>query len=71
MPRFFAYEEYCAKYDIMVQALSGSSRAASPWQSYEMGIEALANSITAIDDKPSEGKKGLTVADLIIKVSPS
>ena len=68
MPQFFAYEEYCAKYDIMIQTLSESNRTLPSWQYFESGIEALANSVIAIEDKPDEGKKGLTVGDLLIKV---
>ena len=69
MPQFFVYEEYCAKYDIMTRVFSETSRSIN-LQALEMGVEALANSVIAIDDRTSEGKKGLTVGDLLIKVKP-
>ena len=69
MPQFFTYEEYCAKYDTMAQALSSPSRTIPSWKAFESGFEALSNSLIALDDKSCEGKKGLTVGDLLIKVS--
>ncbi len=67
MARFFVYEEYCARYDIMVQELVNSHRMVPQWSSYESGMEVLANSIASLNQRGNEGKKGLTAGDLLIK----
>jgi RhoGEF domain len=64
---FFVYEEYCAKYEMMVQELSNSNKMVPHWQSYEAGMEALANSIASLEQRSNNGKKGLTAHDLLIK----
>lgn len=67
MARFYVYEEYCAKYEIMVQELVHSHKVAPHWTSYEAGMEALANSIAPLSQRSSDGKKGLRASDLLIK----
>lgn len=64
MPRFDAYEEYCAKHDIMMHELHQTIPA---WSDYGMGIESLAKSITSIEQRASENHKALTVGDLLMK----
>lgn len=68
MNRFFAYEEYGAKYEMMVQDVAASYKTISARRAYEKGIEALANSVTSINKRQAESRKGLTFADLLIKV---
>lgn len=65
--RFLIYEEYCAKYDIMVQELAHSHKTIPQWSSYDVGMEALANSIASLDQRGKDSRKGLTAADLLIK----
>lgn len=67
MARFFIYEEYCAKYDIMVQELAHSHKTIPQWSSYDVGMEALANSVASLDQRGKHSRKGLTAADLLIK----
>jgi RhoGEF domain len=67
MACFFVYEEYCAKYEMMVQEVSNSNKMVPHWQAYEAGMEALANSIASLDQRSNNGKKGLTAHDLLIK----
>lgn len=67
MVRFFVYEEYCAKYDIMIQEVAHSHKMVPEWPSYEAGMEALANSIASLNQRSNNGKKGLTAHDLLIK----
>lgn len=64
MPRFEAYEEYCAKHEIMMHELH---RRIPAWSDYGMGIESLAKSVTSIEQRASEGHKALTVGDLLMK----
>lgn len=67
MARFFVYEEYCAKYEIMVQEVVNSHKMVPQWSAYEVGMEALANSLTSLDQRGNDIRKGLTAADLLIK----
>lgn len=67
MARFSVYEEYCAKHEIMSQELAKSHKMVPQWSSYEAGLEALANSITSLNQRRSGGKKGFTAGDLLIK----
>lgn len=64
MPRFFSYEEYCAKHEIITQDLY---RHASRWGAFEAGIEALAKSVRTLNSKAEDDKKALTVQDLLVK----
>lgn len=68
MHRFFAYEEYGAKYELMVKDLASTSRTMPNWDIYQKGLEALAASLASINTQNSRAKKGLTVGDLLIKV---
>lgn len=64
MPRFDAYEEYCAKHEIMMHELQQRIPA---WTEYGMGMESLAKSVTSIEQRASEGRRALTVGDLLMK----
>ena len=68
MKRFFAYEEYGAKYDLMIHDVASTYKAIPLWHAYEKGIEALASSITSINSRAAQERKGLTFGDLLIKV---
>ncbi|KAI9870394.1 MAG: hypothetical protein M1830_004299 [Pleopsidium flavum] len=67
MNRFFAYEEYGAKYEMMVQDMASTYSSIPNWHAYERGIEALANSLTSINGREANSRKGLTFGDLLIK----
>ena len=66
--RFFVYEEYGAKYELMLRDLTSTSRTIPNWHAYERGIEALANSLTPSSSQGEVSRKGLTFEDLLIKV---
>lgn len=68
MNRFFAYEEYGAKYEMMVQDMTATYNSIPDWHAYERGIEALANSLTSMNGREAHSRKGLTFGDLLIKV---
>jgi hypothetical protein len=67
MSRFFAYEEYSAKYEMMLKDVASTYKSVSGWSAYEMGLEALATSLASINNRERECRKALTVADLLIK----
>jgi RhoGEF domain len=67
MTQFYVYEEYSAKYAIMVQELAHSHKNVPHWACYESGMEALANSLTSLNQRGVDCRKGLTAGDLLIK----
>lgn len=67
MKRFFAYEEYSAQFESVSGELESSHRTISAWNDYERGIEALSTTLVSDNKKDSSGRKGLTLADLLIK----
>ncbi|KAI9822224.1 MAG: hypothetical protein M1832_003047 [Thelocarpon impressellum] len=70
MKRFFAYEEYGAKYEMMIKDVASTYKAIPSWTAYEKGIEALAISITSINGRAASDRKSLTFGDLLIKACP-
>ncbi|KAK4937598.1 hypothetical protein LTR10_021816 [Elasticomyces elasticus] len=62
---FLAYEEYCANHSLIAHELQ--RHAPTLWTTYESGIESLSRCLIALDQKRHYNKKGLTVADLLIK----
>lgn len=69
MGRFFIYEEYGAKYELMLRDMTVTSKSISNWNAFERSIEALANALTLSNTNDDNGRKGLTFEDLLIKVS--
>ncbi|KAF1988659.1 hypothetical protein K402DRAFT_402830 [Aulographum hederae CBS 113979] len=67
LKRFLAYEAFAAHNDILGRDAASTSRMIPMWYSYERGIEALSSSLTSIDHREASSKKGLTLADLLIK----
>lgn len=65
MVHFFAYEEYCANHEIIAHDLQ--RHLPNLWSAYSSGIESLARSLTAINQRDDHGRKALTVGDLLIK----
>lgn len=68
MSQFFAYEEYGAKYQLMLQDSASANKTIPLWKTYERGIEALANSLASINSYNAHSQKGLAFGDLLIKV---
>jgi hypothetical protein len=69
MHRFFVYEEYGAKYEMMVKDVASTHRTIPQWDTYQKGLEALASSLSSINSQEEHSKKSLTVGDLLVKVS--
>lgn len=68
MSRFFIYEEYGAKYELMVRDVASAHRTIPGWSSYQKGLEALAASLVSADGQSDQSRKSLTISDLIVKV---
>lgn len=69
MKRFFLYEEYGAKYEMMIKDVASAHRTIPQWELYQKGLEALASSLTSINSHlGGSSKKALTIGDLLIKV---
>ena len=62
---FLVYEEYCANHSLIAHELQ--RHAPTHWSTYESGIESLARSLIALDQKLQNEKRGLTIGDLLIK----
>ncbi|KAK5159655.1 hypothetical protein LTR04_004923 [Oleoguttula sp. CCFEE 6159] len=67
LSRFFVYQEYSAKYEIMLQDQETTQRALPTWQTYERGIEALSKSLSSVNNREASRKKALAFADLLAK----
>ncbi|KAJ5032522.1 uncharacterized protein L3040_009123 [Drepanopeziza brunnea f. sp. 'multigermtubi'] len=67
MNRFFAYEEYGAKYEMMIRDIANTYRTIPQWETYQKGFEALASSLASINNQQHNTKKALTIGDLLVK----
>ncbi|KAK4168546.1 hypothetical protein QBC43DRAFT_102069 [Cladorrhinum sp. PSN259] len=68
MNRFFIYEEYGAKYELMIKDVASAHRTMPGWQSYQKGLEVLAASVGSLDSQGGDhSKKSLTIGDLLVK----
>lgn len=68
MNRFFIYEEYGAKYELMIKDVASVHRTMPAWQSYQKGIEILASSLGSANSYDDKERKSLTIGDLLMKV---
>ncbi|CAN8098865.1 unnamed protein product [Discula destructiva] len=66
MNRFFIYEEYGAKYEMMMKDIASAHRTMPQWETYQKGLEALASSVEP-SSKHGDMKKSLTIGDLLVK----
>ena len=69
MNRFFIYEEYGAKYELMIKDVASAHRTMPRWQSCQKGLEVLAASLGSMEKQEDASKKSLTIGDLLVKVS--
>ncbi|KAK0618376.1 hypothetical protein B0T17DRAFT_496382 [Bombardia bombarda] len=69
MNRFFIYEEYGAKYELMIKDVASAHRTMPRWQSYQKGLEILAASLGSVDSQDDHSRKSLTIGDLLVKVT--
>ncbi|KAE9381477.1 hypothetical protein N431DRAFT_476300 [Stipitochalara longipes BDJ] len=67
MNRFFVYEEYGAKYELMIKDVASTYRTMPQWEMYQKGLEALASSLASINSQHDKSKKALTIGDLVCK----
>ena len=68
MHRFFAYEEYGAKYEMMVRDIASARGTLPQWDEYQKGLEALAASISSANINSGQPHKSNAVGDLLVKV---
>ncbi|KAK4116423.1 Dbl homology domain-containing protein [Canariomyces notabilis] len=66
MHRFFIYEEYGAKYKLMIKDVASAHRTMPGWLSYQKGLELLAASLVP-DGQGDHSRKSLTIGDLLVK----
>ncbi|TRX97685.1 hypothetical protein FHL15_001440 [Xylaria flabelliformis] len=67
MNRFLIYEEYGARYELMIKDIASTHRMLPHWEDYQKGIEALAASLSAANNYPGHSRKSLTIGDLLVK----
>ncbi|KAI1415937.1 Dbl homology domain-containing protein [Hypoxylon sp. FL1857] len=67
MNRFFIYEEYGAKYEMMIKDVASAHRTLPQWETYQKGLEALAASLGAVNHHLEDSRKSLTIGDLLVK----
>lgn len=68
MNRFFIYEEYGAKYELMIKDVASAHRTMPKWESYQKGLETLAAALDNGNSHDDHAKKSLTIGDLLVKV---
>lgn len=69
MNRLFVYEEYGAKYEMMIKDIASAHRTMPQWELYQKGLETLASSLGPASKYGVESKKSLTIGDLLVKVN--
>ncbi|KAH8889580.1 Dbl homology domain-containing protein [Thozetella sp. PMI_491] len=67
MNRFFIYEEYGAKYELLIKDVAATCKTMPRWDSYQRGLEALAASLDSANSRENHRKKSVTIADLLMK----
>lgn len=53
----------------MVKDIANACKTLPEWESYQKGLEVLANSLASINSRSDLSRKSMTVGDLIVKVS--
>jgi hypothetical protein len=69
MDRFFIYEEYGAKYEMMIMDVAMTHRTMPDWENHQRGLEVLASSLGSFNSQGYRSRKSLTIGDLLVKVS--
>ncbi|KAL2154837.1 hypothetical protein VTH82DRAFT_3513 [Thermothelomyces myriococcoides] len=66
--RFFIYEEYGAKYELLIRDVAAAQRTYPGWASYQKGLEILASSLNSSNDRDGrQSRRALTIDDLLVK----
>lgn len=68
MNRFFVYEEYGAKYEMMIKDVASTHRTMPQWDTYQKGLETLASTLRSENSQVGQSRKSLTIGDLLVKV---
>lgn len=68
MSRFFIYEEYGAKYEMMIKDVATANESMPEWESFQRGLEALASTLGPVTGCTDASKKCQTINDLLVKV---
>ena len=68
MDLVFLYEEYGAKYELMIRDVASTYRTIPQWEDYQKGLEALASSLSSVSSQLDGARKALTIGDLLVKV---
>lgn len=68
MNRFFVYEKYGSKYELMIKDVSWAHQTMPHWDSHQKGLEALAASLGPANSQDGHAKKSSTIGDLLMKV---
>ena len=69
MNRLFIYEEYGAKYEMMMKDVAAARRTMPGWESYQKGLEAFAGVVGSVGQQLDSSRKSLTIGDLLVKVN--
>lgn len=69
MNRFFVYEEYGAKYEMMIKDIAAAHRTMPGWASYQKGLEVLASSLISAESCDDQARRALSIGDLLVKVN--
>lgn len=67
MDRFFIYEEYGAKYEMMITDVAATHRIMPDWENHQRGLEVLASSLSSFNSQGYRSRKSLTIGDLLVK----
>ncbi|KAF5581381.1 hypothetical protein FPCIR_10182 [Fusarium pseudocircinatum] len=65
MHRFFMYQEYGAKYEMMIKDTTSALENLPEWELHQKGLEAFA--FTMEPSPSSDRRKALTIGDLLVK----
>ncbi|RFU23773.1 hypothetical protein B7463_g12568, partial [Scytalidium lignicola] len=66
--RFFIYEEYGSKYELMIKDIASVYRTIPQWDMYQTGLEALAATLAPLRmQQQGSFKKTMTIGDLLVK----
>ncbi|KAG5746755.1 hypothetical protein H9Q69_009106 [Fusarium xylarioides] len=65
MHRFFMYQEYGAKYEMMIKDATSALENLPEWELHQKGLEAFA--FTMEPSPSSDRRKALTIGDLLVK----
>lgn len=69
MSRFFIYEEYGAKYDMILQDIASVGQMLPGWECNQRGLEALSVLLHSSNVPDCHSRRASTLKDLLVKAS--